>query len=398
MGQKFVFISYNVGHDGEYAEKLRQAFESNGYSYWMAPGSIAPGASYPEQIVGALSNPDCDVFLLLVSSGSNMSENCKNELSLAFDFHKRIVPVLLEDIKFNDLFQYYLKRSQWVTANNGISFESVFSEITGMLDSYRNNAGVPTPETHSIINTKSVINNESNVRRMNRHSSVVQGYESSQMADILASGKPGESEGVTVCGYDDLYDRGLDIEAYERVLAQKIARDDDAIDESMRLIDSQPMNWKLLLTTEGKIAGYWIFIALEEEFYEEVMTGSVHESEISLEDAEFLDLPGRYKGYILLSGTVPKLRLPNIVQLLYGSLIEHIEFLAESGIFFDEIGSMVSSTPGISGMKSLGLKEVAEYLYGGKMFQIQGKDLKKSRFFKRYEKLISLYEEEFADE
>ena len=115
--------------------------------------------------------------------------------------------------------------------------------------------------------------------------------------------------------------------------------------------------------------------------------------DISLEDVRFIDMPGRYKGYLLLSGTIEQCRTPKVVKTLYSSWLNYIQTLAENEIFFDEISSMVGSAAGNSSLQNIGMKYYADYLFGGKMYKYNLQDIEQISYLERYCKhtaLISL--------
>lgn len=87
------------------------------------------------------------------------------------------------------------------------------------------------------------------------------------------------------------------------------------------------------LNEEDKIVAYWIFVALKEDAYHLVSSGRVDEKDISIEDIRFIDMPGNYKGYLLLSGAIEHCRIPKVVNKLYDSWIKYIEKMAKQEIF-----------------------------------------------------------------
>ena len=73
-----VFISYHTSTAADQVRKIAAALEGAGISCWYAPRDCAP--QFAEEIVRAIRG--CRVFLLLLNTGSNQSEHCKQyELS-----------------------------------------------------------------------------------------------------------------------------------------------------------------------------------------------------------------------------------------------------------------------------------------------------------------------------
>lgn len=156
--------------------------------------------------------------------------------------------------------------------------------------------------------------------------------------------------------------------------------------------------WRCFPNEDYQVVAYWIFIALEEESYDRIKTGQVDEMDIGLEDVRFIDMPGRYKGYLLLSGTIEECRTPRVVKALYSSWLNYIQTLAENEIFFDEIASMVGSAAGNSSLKNIGMKYYAEYVSGGKMYKYDMSKIDQIFYLKRnYPLMFNLYKEEYHE-
>lgn len=109
MAQTF-FISY-ASEDAGHAQEICGLLKSLGAPYWIAPDSIMPGEPYPVAIARAIRE-SCAV-LLLFSRFSDQSQDVMNEVSLARNHQKRVVPVRLEDYRPVTL-EYYLGVPQWI--------------------------------------------------------------------------------------------------------------------------------------------------------------------------------------------------------------------------------------------------------------------------------------------
>lgn len=108
-----VFISHS-SKNAEVATSLVAYIEENGLKCFIAPRDIVGGISYAEQLVHAIN--DCEVFLLLVSEEINKSEQVLNELEIAVDNNKIILPFKIDESTYNDSYKYYLKRKHWINA------------------------------------------------------------------------------------------------------------------------------------------------------------------------------------------------------------------------------------------------------------------------------------------
>lgn len=111
-----IFISYSTTNL-DWAEGVCQLLESNGYTVWMAPRDIAPGASWGAEIVRGIN--EARLMLLLLSSASNHSRQVAREVQLADAAQLPMIPILLEAVKPEGDFMYFLANTQWLTAIGG---------------------------------------------------------------------------------------------------------------------------------------------------------------------------------------------------------------------------------------------------------------------------------------
>lgn len=108
-----VFISHSSQQAAE-AKRVCEYLESQGIPCWIAPRNIKPGGNYATQIVRAIRS--CSALVLLASENTNVSGHVSNEVSLAFDSKKTIIPFKLEDVAFSDEYLYFLGRKHWIDA------------------------------------------------------------------------------------------------------------------------------------------------------------------------------------------------------------------------------------------------------------------------------------------
>ncbi len=111
--EAFVFISYS-SNDGDVAGDVCDYLERSGLRCWIAPRNVLPGSNYASQIVAAIRG--CSAFVLLASHHTNISGHVSNEVELAFDAKKTIIPCKIEEMTFTDEYSYYLARKHWIDA------------------------------------------------------------------------------------------------------------------------------------------------------------------------------------------------------------------------------------------------------------------------------------------
>src|SRR5215470_8027265 len=85
------FISYSR-EDGEFALKIATDLRAAGVNVWLDQLDIPPGARWDRAIEDALDTSGR--FLVILSPHSAGSENVQDEIGLAFDKNKPIIPIL----------------------------------------------------------------------------------------------------------------------------------------------------------------------------------------------------------------------------------------------------------------------------------------------------------------
>ncbi len=91
-----LFISY-AREDAAFALRLATDLRAAGVSIWIDQLDIPTGARWDRAVQTALEN--CARFLIILSPASTASENVQDELALALDENKIIVPVLHRECK-----------------------------------------------------------------------------------------------------------------------------------------------------------------------------------------------------------------------------------------------------------------------------------------------------------
>jgi len=113
MGNHDVFISYS-SKNKNVADAIVGDFEQHGIKCWYAPRDILPGQKWVAAIREGLNASS--VFILIYTEESNASRQVMNEVALAFNAGKTIVPFRLTEGEMNDELEYYLSRVHWLDA------------------------------------------------------------------------------------------------------------------------------------------------------------------------------------------------------------------------------------------------------------------------------------------
>ena len=113
---KDIFISYS-SKDKPIANKLCKYLEKRGINCWIAPRDVRAGFQYGSEIVRAIKSSK--VMVLLISNNSNSSlSKVTNEIEIASNKEKIIIPFKIEEVILDDALEFFLGKVHWVDAQN----------------------------------------------------------------------------------------------------------------------------------------------------------------------------------------------------------------------------------------------------------------------------------------
>lgn len=135
-----VFISHSK-YDRKAAEALCVFLESKGVLCWVSFRDITSG-NFSGEITRALRASD--VVVVVCSKKSCRSEHVKNEVTLAFNQGKHIIPYLLEDNPYDDDLEYFLSNKQYIKSQG--SYANDFPIIVKSILDYRGESAIVSPE------------------------------------------------------------------------------------------------------------------------------------------------------------------------------------------------------------------------------------------------------------
>jgi predicted ATPase len=107
----YVFLSY-ASADRERALHIAELLEAQGISIWIDRKSIAGGTSWSAEIVSGIESSSALVILCTV--GAMTSPNVQQEVQLAWEGRKPILPLLLEKVQLPNVLRYALAGRQWI--------------------------------------------------------------------------------------------------------------------------------------------------------------------------------------------------------------------------------------------------------------------------------------------
>jgi len=107
------FISHS-SKDKTIADAVCATLEGKNIRCWIAPRDVLPGTHYGAALDKAIENSN--IFILLISKGSNNSDQVIRELEIAADTGIPIIPIRIEDIEPTEAMRYYVKSLHWLDA------------------------------------------------------------------------------------------------------------------------------------------------------------------------------------------------------------------------------------------------------------------------------------------
>jgi len=128
-----VFISKST-KDDLIAEAVCNVLEKNNIKCWIAPRNILGGKDYAEEISKGIKV--AKILLVIVSRNSNESKHVLNEINLAVEFNKIILPFKIDETEINESFRYYLDRTHAIHAFPEAStfFATLVKNVTILLE------------------------------------------------------------------------------------------------------------------------------------------------------------------------------------------------------------------------------------------------------------------------
>ena len=125
-----IFISYSTKNQ-KVANALCEYLERQGVSCWIAPRDIPSASNYAGEITRAIKS--CERFLLVYSKDAGKSVHVKNEVNLAINNTKAILPYCLDDSPYDDDLEYYLSTRQKIASCGvqDLDFQNIATLLLG---------------------------------------------------------------------------------------------------------------------------------------------------------------------------------------------------------------------------------------------------------------------------
>ncbi|OPL17796.1 MAG: hypothetical protein AVO35_07920 [Candidatus Aegiribacteria sp. MLS_C] len=132
--EDYIFVSHSSSDDRK-VRRLVEFLEDSGFRCWVSYRDIPPGADWAETIYDAIAGSSG--MVLVFSGHANDSRQIRNELDIATNLKKTIIPIKLEDIELSKGLKYFTGSHQWLDASGG------WKEVRGrLLESLGNLPGI----------------------------------------------------------------------------------------------------------------------------------------------------------------------------------------------------------------------------------------------------------------
>ena len=145
-----IFISYSRS-DKSIIDELINRLEAAGHQVWVDREGIRGGDQWRTQIVEAIENND--VFLLVLSKNSIVSDHVRAEIDLAKESRKKIVPINLQSVEIPSSMKYQLVGLQHI--NLYIQYETGLQELLATLGGEQNIAIPGTKKGGELLSSQS---------------------------------------------------------------------------------------------------------------------------------------------------------------------------------------------------------------------------------------------------
>lgn len=120
-----VFVSYSR-KDIEFAKRLTTELQKSELDFWIDWEGIPPTVDWWREIEKGIE--EADVFLFLISSDSSASKVCGKEIDCAVKNAKRIIPLVVRDIK-GDEAPKQLSHLNWIFFREGDDFDAALKKL-----------------------------------------------------------------------------------------------------------------------------------------------------------------------------------------------------------------------------------------------------------------------------
>jgi len=121
-----VFVSYSR-KDIEFAKRLTTELQKSDLDFWIDWEGIPPTVDWWREIEKGIE--EADAFLFLISPDSSVSKVCGQEIDTAVKNAKRIIPLVVRDVKSDDVSKQ-LSHLNWIFFRETDDFDAAFKKLS----------------------------------------------------------------------------------------------------------------------------------------------------------------------------------------------------------------------------------------------------------------------------
>ena len=377
-----VFISYSH-NDRIKATMVLNILEQNGIRCWIDYRDAVPGIDYAGSIVRAIKSSK--FFVLILSAASSASQHVLNEVNSAVNAGATIIPFRLEDVEFNDSFEYYLGKNHWLDAITQPIEEHIY-KLVEVIKQYNG-----------------VISGSTATKPATVASSSGDSLRDTPAAPYAPKAEPAVSEekGCRMMTFEQLLERGYTADTIaQRLLENDYINCEGIGDENegtaeqwAEFLQNNSDTFCYMVNEKCEIVGDWSIVALNRDAMQTALKGELLEKDISLDNTEIICFPGIYNGYILAISLLPEYRSNKNYNKLIRSFFEKLQDFSDDGIFFRNWCINVFGKEVEALVRSLGFKYVCDNAVYGKIYNIDFLPLPKIPLFKQFPRLVANYED-----
>lgn len=101
--------------DAVLTTRIARLIEEAGHATWVSSRDVAAGVSWPEAITRAIKA--CDVLLLVGTDAAMASPHVEREITLATQYRRQILPVMIDDSPLSPTLEYLLGASHRISTS-----------------------------------------------------------------------------------------------------------------------------------------------------------------------------------------------------------------------------------------------------------------------------------------
>jgi hypothetical protein len=163
------------------------------------------------------------------------------------------------------------------------------------------------------------------------------------------------------------------------------------VDQWLPVYLDHPDTWRVLVTPQRELVGYWHFVPLFDEDFACALDGRLRDAELTADRVRPLALPGTYPLYFVCVALMPQFRHTKAYTLLINSFFGVVEELARNGIFFDQLCANAYTPSGQGLCKTFGLTPSGPHVDRGQIHVGSMSRLLQLPFCERFPEVQALY-------